>query len=197
MPMANTLDYYNKNAGVYALSTVNCTMDGAIEEFLHVLGKKEGTILDFGCGSGRDSKVFWEKGYDVVSTDGSKEMCLEAEKLLSRPVQQMFFTELTDEDKYDGIWACASILHLPYDTLSAVLKKMAKALKPNGVIYASFRYGEMEGNRGERYFTDINEEKLKKLLENVNLECVKTWVTLDSRLDRAGDEWFNVILRKS
>ena len=195
--MASTLDYYNKNAKAYALSTVECKMDEAISIFLNEIKAPEAVILDFGCGSGRDSKVFLDKGYAVDSVDGSLEMCQEAEKFLSHPVTHMFFSDLSEVDSYDGIWACASILHLPYNKLRNVILKMERALRKGGVVYASFRYGDMEGVRGERYFTDMNEEKLASLLKDTRLDIIKTWISNDVRLDRAGDKWFNILLRKA
>lgn len=195
--MANTLDYYNRNAKQYVLDTVGCGMDDAIGQFLAELGKTSGTILDFGCGSGRDSKVFLSKGFDTVSADGSEEICRQAEIFLSRPVVQMLFTELQDENKYDGIWACASLLHLPYKDLIPVLKSIERALKDDGVLYLSFRYGEMEGLRGERYFTDMTEDKLSSLLSETNLKLVRTWVSEDKRIERLGDIWLNALVRKS
>lgn len=193
--MANTLEYYNNNAEQYALSTVDCRMDEAIDEFLRYVGAS-GILLDFGCGSGRDSKVFLSKGYDVVSADGSYEMCQEAERFLNHRVKHMLFSELSDENYFDGIWACASILHLPYEQLKSVLFKMYRALKQNGVVFASFRHGDMEGLRGERYFTDMNEEKLERLLFDSDFKLIKSWVSKDSRLDRLGDEWFSFLLIK-
>ncbi len=194
--MARTLDYYNRNAEVYALSTVGCMMDEAIGRFLRTLDNKDSVILDFGCGSGRDSKVFLEKGYNVVASDGSYAMCKEAERLLGRSVKHMLFEELSDIEEFDGIWACASLLHLPYKQLEEVMVKMERALKAKGVIYSSFRYGEMEGLRGDRYFTDMNEEKVANLIAKTNLSLVSSWISQDVRLDRFGDNWLNVLLRK-
>lgn len=194
--MANTLEYYNRNAKQYVHDTVGCGMEETIEQFLAELGKEQGTILDFGCGSGRDSKVFLSKGYDTVSADGSEEICRHAEIFLSKPVVHMLFTELQDEDQYDGIWACASLLHLPYMDLVSVMKKIAKALKSDGVLYVSFRYGDMEGLRGERYFTDMTETKLDDVIAKSGLKVVKTWVSEDKRIERLGDTWLNAILRK-
>lgn len=194
--MANTLEYYNRNARQYVQDTVGCGMEEAIERFLTELGKAHGTILDFGCGSGRDSKVFLSKGYDTVSADGSEEICRQAEIFISRPVVHMLFSELQDESKYDGIWACASLLHLPYKDLESVLKKIARALKTGGLLYVSFRYGEMEGLRGERYFTDMTEEKLSDVIVPSGLRIVDTWISEDKRIERLGDTWLNALLRK-
>lgn len=192
-----TLDFYNNNAKAYFDSTVKLSMSDAIDEFLASIDNDGKSILDFGCGSGRDSKVFLSKGYEAIAVDGSEEMCFEAERYLGIPVRHMLFSELVDENAYDGIWACASILHLPFDKLRIVFAKMERALRKNGVIYASFRYGDKEGLRGERYFTDMDEKKVSSLVEGTRLSVIKTWKSSDARLDRVGDVWLNVLLKKN
>lgn len=155
--MANkTLNYYNQNAETFVSSTVSVDFKSTQDKFLNELQGKE--ILDFGCGSGRDTKYFQEAGYDVTVTDGMSELCKLASEYTGPQVQQMLFHELNDDEKCDGIWACSSLLHLPIDELRSVVKKMVTALKPNGIIYTSFKYGEFEGERDGRYFTDFTVE---------------------------------------
>ena len=112
-------------------------------------------------------------------------------------VKHGYFHELDEEDKYDGIWACSSILHLPIDELKEVFSKMAKALRDQGVVYASFKYGEFEGERNGRYFTDLNEERLHRLIEDTGVFIVEeTWITSDVKLGRDEEKWMNMILKK-
>jgi len=112
-------------------------------------------------------------------------------------VKQMFFQELDVVEKYDAIWACSSILHLPYDELADVLEKMKVALKENGLIYTSFKYGEFEGERGGRYFTDMTEERIERLLKQIEgLRIEESWVTGDVRPGRGDEKWLNLFLRK-
>ena len=157
----------------------------------------QGRILDFGCGSGRDAKYFYDRGFDVDAVDGSEELCKLASEYTGLHVKQMLFSDLDVVEKYDGIWACASILHLPSLDLRNVLLKMIKAIKNGGVIYASFKYGEFEGMRNGRYFTDLTETSLKKYIADIeNIKMVDLWITGDVRTDRGDEKWLNLILQK-
>lgn len=193
--MKRTLDYYKENASLYVQSTLGCMMDIPINEFLKYV-YDGGLILDFGCGSGRDSKVFLQKGYDIEAVDGTAEICEFASGYLNREVRQLYFEELDECSKYDGVWACSSLLHLPYENLKKTIGLVYKALKPGGAFYASFRYGESEELRNDRYYTDMTERKLEVLLEGSGFRVQRTWISEDVRLDRAGDLWLNVILVK-
>ena len=191
-----TIHYYNENAAAYIASTVNVDFQETQDRFLRRL-PAGGRILDFGCGSGRDTKYFLEKGYAVTAVDGSKEFCRLAGEYTGIPVRQMLFQELAEKAAYDGIWACSSILHLPYEELSTVMRKMACALKAEGVVYTSFKYGEFEGERNGRYFTDMTEDRFSAFLKNIKgLALEEQWVTSDVRPGRGDEKWLNIILRK-
>ena len=97
---------------------------------------KANVQIDLGCGSGRDSKYFLEKGYAVIPVDGSAEMCIAASEYLHIPVRQMLFSELKFKNEFDGIWACASLLHVPKTQIRDIMAKVERALKPDGVLYA-------------------------------------------------------------
>ena len=148
--MDNTLKYYNRNANQFVQGTLSVDFKQTQDRFLSKLSAGA-YILDFGCGSGRDAKYFLENGCQVDATDGSEELCKIAGDYTGIDVKCMLFEELADVQKYEGIWACSSILHLSKETLSDVLKKMAVALKDRGVIYTSFKYGNYEGERNGRY----------------------------------------------
>ena len=124
--------------------------------------------MDFGCGSGRDTKYFIDNGYEVDAMDGSKELCKAATKYTGIQVHHMLFEDFNDSNIYDGIWACASILHLKKCELSDMIKRLYRALKRNGVIYMSFKYGDFEGVRNGRYFTYLTEESFDMLMEPIN-----------------------------
>lgn len=191
-----TLVYYNKNAQVFAENTLNVDFSNVQTKFLYKL-HRDASILDFGCGSGRDTKYFIEHGYTVEAIDGSGELCKLASSYTGISVKHMLFQDLQEVDKYDAIWACSSILHLPYADLVDVMKKMVTALKDNGLIYTSFKYGTFEGIRNGRYFIDMTEESLEKLLQDVDgLEVEETWVTSDVRPGRGEEKWLNLFLRK-
>ena len=192
-----TINYYENNAVRFALDTENVGFTDVQDRFLNKL-QQGAYILDFGCGSGRDTKFFLEKGYSVDAIDGSAELCRLASKNTGIGVRHMFFLELNEIEKYDGIWACASILHLPKDELKKVFAKMIRATKNDGVIYTSFKYGDFEGYRGERYYTDLTEESFNLLLEELKeIKLEELWVSTDVRPDRKNERWLNLILRKS
>ena len=134
-------------------------MHDAQMRFLRNLPEKA-YILDFGCGSGRDTKMFLQQGYRVDAVDGSEELCKRASEFIGAPVKQMLFNELCAINTYDGVWACSSILHLEKEKLLDVLRKIAAALKVKGVLYTSFKYGTFEGMRNGRYFADFTEKTL-------------------------------------
>ena len=143
----------------------------------------------------RDTKYFLERGFAVEAMDGSAELCKLASAYTGIKVKQMLFSELDAVEKYDGIWACASILHLAWDELVAVLQKMVRAVKAGGVIYTSFKYGQFTGERNGRFFTDLDEEGLARLLKAVGgLEVKELWITGDVRPGRGEEKWLNVLL---
>lgn len=191
-----TIDYYNQNAVDFIKHTINVDFEQNQQRFLGKL-KPGSQILDFGCGSGRDTKYFLNKGFFVEAVDGSKELCSRAAAHTGIPVKQMLFSELAEQQKYDGIWACSSILHLSWEELAAVLHRMSDALKDKGIVYASFKYGSYSGVRNGRYFTDMTEERLKELVKTAgDFKEEEIWITGDVRQGRDDEKWLNTILRK-
>lgn len=196
MRQNTTIGYYDSHADEFYKSTVNVEFTTMQERFLAKL-KKGSCILDFGCGSGRDTKYFLEQKYNVEAIDGSAELCKLAGKYTGIEVKNMFFQELSEVEKYDGIWACSSILHLPVAELAAVMRKMAVALKEKGIIYTSFKYGTFSGERNGRFFTDMTEETFADFLAGIDgLEVEEQWTTSDVRPGRGEEKWLNLILRK-
>ena len=194
--MTSTIEYYNKNALEYSRSTVCVDFSATQERFLRYM-PPHAKILDFGCGSGRDTKYFLDKGHNVEAIDGSKEFCRLASAYTGIFVKQMCFQELASVNEYDGIWACASILHLQWEDLISVLHKMAAALKNTGVIYTSFKYGTFFGERQNRYFTDFTEDRLTEMLVLVpELQCREFWISSDVRPNRSEEKWMNIILSR-
>ena len=159
-----TLQYYNQNAGSFVSGTVHADLTDTLNRFLSRL-EPGAAILDFGCGSGRDTKYFLEHGYQVEAIDGSEELC--------------------------------KILHLEKTELRSVLKKMADALRPDGWIYTSFKYGEYEGMRNGRYFTDFTWSSFQRFIRDTeSLSIAESWVTGDVRPGRAEEKWLNLLLQK-
>ena len=196
MTVQTTLDFYNENATTFIEGTVNVDFTQVQDAFLECL-PDHAKILDFGCGSGRDAKYFLDHGYDVDAVDGSVELCKAASAYTGILVKQMLFHELDVEAVYDGIWACASILHVKREELPVILQKMCRALKAPGWMYLSFKYGDFDGERNGRYFTDMTEERMEKLLQAFpELNVEKQWITGDVRAGRGDERWLNVILKK-
>lgn len=196
MIQQNTINYYNTNAKQFVETTVFVEFHNMQQPFLDKLPPAS-TILDFGCGSGRDTKYFIEQGHNVDAIDGSVELCKLASAYTGVEVKHMYFHELSEVEKYDGIWACSSILHLPITELEDVMRKMEIALKDNGIIYTSFKYGTFSGERNGRFFTDMTEETFVELLEKIPALIVEEqWITSDVRPGRGEEKWLNILLRK-
>lgn len=192
----DTLDYYNSKAKDFISGTVDVAFTEIQDIFLEYI-PVGGRILDFGCGSGRDTKYFTSKGYDVDAIDGSEELCKIASEYTGIQVKQMLFEELDEVELYDGVWACASILHVEKKQLPDIIKKMAIATKKGAVVYTSFKYGEFEGVRNGRFFTYLTEESFGELLRNVpELVIEKLWISADVRVERGEERWLNIMLRK-
>ena len=191
-----TLEYYNTNAEKFAENTLFVDFSQVQCEFLNLL-MPESYILDFGCGSGRDTKYFLEHGYRVDAVDGSVKLCRIAREFTGIQVRQMLFQELQEKEKYDGIWACASVLHVPKIELADIFRKMCNAVKVGGIIYTSFKYGNFEGERNGRFFRDFTEKSFCEFVKNIQELCIeKMWVTGDVRDGRGDERWLNIILRR-
>ena len=191
-----TLTYYMNNAQSFADGTATVDLGELQDRFIRLL-PVGGQMLDFGCGSGRNTKYFLEKGFRVEATDGSERLCEIASKFTGITVRQMLFSDLDEHEKHDGIWACASILHLPKDELKSTIRKMTRAVKNRGYIYTSFKYGNFEGYRNERYFTDFTEESFQALIGDITgIEIVEEWLSGDARPGRVDEQWLNIIMKK-
>lgn len=196
MTYQRTIAYYNIHASDFVTNTIYACIEEIQDKFINLL-PQQAYILDFGCGSGRDTKYFLDKGYRVDEADGSEELCKLASAYTGIDVQKMLFQELDIVDKYDAIWACSSILHLSKAELVNVLEKMSIALTTNGIVYTSFKYGEFEGERNGRYFIDQTEKTFTELIQYIpTLTVEEQWITNDARPERGEEKWLNLILRK-
>lgn len=191
-----TIDYYNRNYEVFSESTINVDFEYQQNKFLKYLASGS-SILDLGCGAGRDSKAFLNKGFKVTAIDGSLELCKVASKYIGQEIICKSFDELDYKEEFEGVWACASLLHVKYKDLEDIINKISRALKHNGYLYMSFKYGEFEGYKNDRYFTYLTEERLDNLLKgNNDLSIVETYISTDVRVGRENEKWINVILKK-
>ena len=191
-----SIRYYQQNAEDFFAATVDVDMQSLYAPFVALLPER-GKILDAGCGSGRDSKAFKELGYDVEAFDATAEMVELAADYARVPVRLQTFAEVDESERYDGIWCCASLLHVPAAELPDAMLRLARALKAGGVWYVSFKYGDGEREKDGRHFTDLNERELEKLVGSLDgVSIHSTWQTEDKRPGR--DEiWLNALLCKA
>ncbi len=191
------IDYYQDNAGTFFADTVDVDMGSLYGRFLPLL-PEQARILDAGCGSGRDSSAFAALGHRVTAFDASPALVALAAGHLGQPVQCLRFQDIAWQVAFDGIWACASLLHVPGAELPEVMKRLCRALTRGGVLYASFKYGSGEREHHGRRFTDLDEPGLAALLQQVpGLEEVETWTTADLRPGREAERWLNTLLRRT
>jgi SAM-dependent methyltransferase len=190
-----TLRYYRDQAETFVLDTQAVDMAPLYARFLPRL-HANARILDAGCGSGRDARAFAERGFQVTAFDASPAMGAVAEAHLGAPVAVLRFQEIAWREAFDGIWACASLLHVPTAELPDVMRRLGRALRPGGILYASFKYGHGEQMRNGRRFTDLDEGGLADLLKQVgSFVEIETWVTGDRRPGRESERWLNSVLR--
>lgn len=185
------MNYYNKHAKEYINNTKDVDMKEYYEIFESYL-KPNFKILDVGFGSGRDSLYFKNKGYEVVSIDPIKEFCNNAKNIGLYNVIQMSVEDIEYNNEFDAIWACASLLHLKSNKLVDVFNKCYNALKDNGVMYISFKYGNFEGIIDDRYFTYLTEESFTNIINQTNFKIDGLWISED-KLNR-NVKWLNVLL---
>ena len=191
----STIDYYNQNAETFIQGTINADMSRHYARFLSYL-PAAGRILDLGCGSGRDSRFFLDKGYEVVPVDGSAEICRLAEDYLGIPVRCLLFQDLTFQKEFDGIWASASLLHVGKKDMPQVMKKVQATLVPGGYLYASFKYGKGENDIDGRFYNFYTEADIDKELLPQGLKCIEYWISSDVRPGMENVMWLNLIAIK-
>lgn len=192
----DSLDYYERYAIPYYEQTIDLDLSEIMQTFVELL--PEGAeVLDLGCGSGRDTKALEEHGFYVTPMDGSAKMCELAEIYTDKEVLHLTFEEMDFQKVFDGIWACASLVHVPGEEIGIIMDKVLDSLKPGGILYFSVYEGDRDGIYGGRYFHDYTEESLKRLFRHrLNAEIVKIWRTDDVRRDKEEHQWLNVLVRK-
>ncbi len=193
-----TMSYYEIHARTYAEKTLSVDMGKIYQKFLKNV-PCHGTILDAGSGSGRDTLKFLDQGYRVEAFDASPKLAALSTQVTGVPTRVLRFHELDITCRYDGIWACASLLHLKRDELVDAFERLQRALKPNGALYASFKAGTEERVAFDgRWFTNMNEERIKKTIEEIaQLSIMDMWLTPGEGVFYRQGDWFNLLLRKA
>lgn len=206
----STINFYDDNAQFFIEQTFSLEMNSLYEPFIASLSattQSNPCILDVGCGSGRDSLYFARLGLDVTAIDGCAAFIDSAKQLdnQNRAYQaNINWQHCTFEDigqknwqkPFMGIWACASLLHVPYAELPLLIDNLIETLTDDGVFYASFKYGNSERIKDKRFFCDMNEERWHAIKQKLNHDFSDTiWLTEDQRVDK--DEiWFNILLKR-
>jgi hypothetical protein len=140
---------------------------------------------------------FLDLGYKVTAFDASAAMAAAASELTGQQVSVMWVQDLDLEEQFDGVWACASLPHVPRAELSEVIGPLASAMKLGGVFYMSFKYGSGERMVGERFFNDHTEASLTEAIRlNRQLSIVKVWTSSDVRPGRNQEKWVNALTRR-
>jgi SAM-dependent methyltransferase len=192
----DSIDYYNKNASLYFENTVDINTEENREKFMSAI-LEGAAVLDLGCGSGRDSLEFIERGYDVTAIDGAEELCELASIHIGQDVLCMQFDELDFDEVFDGIWASAALIHISPEELKGVFEKVIKALKPGGILYMSFGHGDFTGYLNGRYFQNFKTKAMKDFLAGYSgLELLEIWKSTENLGEANLDEWLHIILKK-
>jgi len=200
----STLNYYDKNAVEFASQTVCIDMHDLYELFIKQLPQKDTQcILDLGCGSGRDASYFAKQGYDVTAIDASAELIQWAQQHhMSNRVDwdHLEFISIEKQPwngKFTGVWACASLLHVPFLELSSVIESLLGTLTDEGVMYLSFKYGEEERVDNERFFCDMDEVRWKTIVAKIpQVIEYEIWLSADKR-SGIENNWFNITIKKT
>lgn len=193
--LEETIAYYDHNAENFVESTINADVSALYKPFEELL-PQGARILDLGCGSGRDSRYFSQRGYEVVAVDPSPSMCEHTRSIVKISVLQLKAEDINFYNEFDAIWACASLLHVPYDKQKDTMRKIGIALKAKGICYCSWKYGSKERTDNGRYFADHTEQSLNDLINSIGIfKIYNCWITDDVRIDKC-QKWINVILKK-
>lgn len=188
--MNSTIDFYNSNSEEYINSTKDTDMSDFYNKFLSYV-KDRDRILDLGCGSGRDSKYFKSNGYEVTAVDGSVKMCDYVRNTLGIEVVNTTFDKIDFKSEFDGVWACASLLHIDYTEIDEVLEKIKLALKDNGILFMCFKYGTSKRVKDQRTFFDYDEDMIDNLIKSHQFQKREIWKSQSS-----DEMWINVIVNK-
>jgi SAM-dependent methyltransferase len=193
--VTTSIAWYDANADSYVARTFGPGMEDLHARFLRHI-PDGARLLDAGCGSGRDALAFKRAGYDVSAFDGSARLAVIASANTGLPVRCLTFAQMDWDAAFDGVWACATLLHLPAAELPAALDRIRRALRPGGVFYASFKEGAGERLANGRHFTDQTVESLMALLRETRFEPIEVWRSLDERANHVGEIWVSGLARR-
>lgn len=193
-----TVEYYDSHTEEYVARTAGADLTQLHDRFLaHI--PRGGRVLDFGCGFGRDMHAFQRRGYDVVGLDPSSEMITIASRVPGAECHLGDVFALRNEARFDGIWACASLVHVAKTEMVEVMKRLVSWLAPCGVLYFSVRSGTSEHRMPDgRLYSDYNEREVAQLMQKFpGFETQELWLSSDSDASRTEITWINWLGVKS
>ena len=192
-----SIGFYDENAEDFFRRSVDADMARGHQEFTALL-EPGARVLDAGCGSGRDALAFSRAGFQVTALEASPKLAALARTHTGLPIQVMTFDQVDWRNAFDGVWACASLLHVPRAELASVVRRLRDALTPGGVFWMFFKYGTEERQAGDRRFTDLDESGAHALLADAGgLELISLHATEDVRAERSGDRWLSILCRRA
>ena len=191
----SSIDYYDRNGEAFFADSINVDELPQRRRFIELL-PRGGTVLEAGCGSGRDARYFAEQGFAVTAFDGSATMVRLASAHSGLTVLHATFADMAWTQAFDGVWACASLLHLPRAELVHAFARIFRALRPGGVAFVSFKRGDRERSTNGRWFTDLEPEDLTALLDAAAFETLLTDVSSDVRPGREHEQWVSAFARR-
>lgn len=191
----DTMRFYAGHAATYAQHRTRPS-GHALDAFLAML-PAGARILELGCGNGVDAAHMLSRGFDVDATDGTPELVAEARRRIGDAARVMRFETLDAVAGYDGVWACASLLHAPAATLPDILRRIQTALRPGGVCVASFKAGSGEGRDGMgRYFNYPSAEALEAAYRAAGWTDLRLETNMGSGYDALPTRWLWMTARK-
>jgi ubiquinone/menaquinone biosynthesis C-methylase UbiE len=194
-----TISYYDNNADAFRQRTSQRAMSQHYEPFVALL-PPGGNVLDAGCGPGRDTLVFLARGFRVVAFDASRAMVELATKQTGQPVLHATFQQIEfEKDTFDGVWACASLLHVPSGEIDDVLHRVTRSLKFGGAMYMSVKVGDGERIADDgRFFCDYTHRTLRDLLaRHPSLEILDISESPPNPQSPDGKSWLHALVRKT
>lgn len=197
--VARTIAHYDNSADSFKAGTWDHDVSQNYEALLRALDVKAGArILDFGCGPGRDLVWFKAHGHEPVGLDGTPRFVEMAREASGCEVWQQSFLELNlPAARFDGIFANASLFHVPTAELPRVLGELRAALAPRGVLFASNPRGtDNEGFNGERYGAWHTYESWKAIVEAAGFEEVEHYYRPAGK-PRAEQPWLATVWRRT
>lgn len=192
-----TLSHYDDNALSFWEGTKDHDVTQNYQAFLSQFPITQTLdILDFGCGPGRDLSHFKSLGHRPVGLDGSHAFCTMArEKTGCQVLHQQFLALSLPDQAFDGIFANASLFHVPSQELPRVLQQLHAALQPGGILFSSNPRGNSEGWSGQRYGHFMEFETSQSYLEAAGFKVLDHYYR-PAGLPRAAQPWLAIVGQK-